>query len=185
MTDVVPVFLVELVVLNLAERLPPEYKSLLYRQAKDLDCHLQFERSDYQLRMCMHTFRNKPYCKRPKCFRCLSRLKHICRLRMHAGKCLNASSSIMSAVIASPDAAVAPLHSEETPARKPLDKLSRMGTIRVSSSSRGRALAVIYKVIREWPSVVSNFDEVPTSKSFSRRDWNSCVTMLTCSAAGT
>ena len=36
MTDVVSVFLVELIVLNLAERLPPEYKGFFYRQTEYL-----------------------------------------------------------------------------------------------------------------------------------------------------
>ncbi len=91
------------------------------------------------------TFRNRPYCRRPKCLRCLSRLRHMCRLRMQAGKCLYAISSIMSALSAPSGPSVAPLHSEDTPAWKPLERLSRIGTRRVSSSNLGRAFAVAYR----------------------------------------
>lgn len=49
----------------------------------------------------------------------------------------------MSAVSCSPFESVEPVdHSDETPARNPCERLSKMGTIRVSSSSLGNAFAV-------------------------------------------
>jgi hypothetical protein len=65
---------------------------------------------------------------------------------MHIGKCFLDSPSTMSAVISSPLAEdVADNHSDETPARKPCERLSRRGTIRVSSSNRDKCFKVTYQ----------------------------------------
>src|SRR5579863_2739828 len=62
---------------------------------------------------------------------------------MHIGKCWRASSSTISARTPSPAFSLV-LHSEPIPAIKPCDRLSRIGSSRVSSSIRGSAFAVIY-----------------------------------------
>lgn len=91
------------------------------------------------------TLRNKPYCKRPKCFKWLSLCRASCNVRMHIGKCFFASPSTMSALISSVLVPTPVAHSEEIPAKKPFDRFSRMGIIRVSSSKRGSSLDVSYK----------------------------------------
>lgn len=61
---------------------------------------------------------------------------------MQSGQCFLAISSIMSAVMASPFSGALE-YSEETPARNPLARWSRIG-VRRSSSRRGKALAAAY-----------------------------------------
>ena len=96
------------------------------------------------VRTSVRALRNRPYCNLPKCFRCRSRVKHSCRLRIHNGKCFLAISSIISAWISSPDD-VELDHSEGIPPRK-CDKLSNIGTNLVSSSMRGSIFAMCYTV---------------------------------------
>lgn len=61
---------------------------------------------------------------------------------MHMGKCCTAKSSTMSAVISPALWLEGSYISDDTPAMNPLDKFSKMGNRRVSSSKRGKALAV-------------------------------------------
>ena len=106
-------------------------------------CRVQTSAYNYhRVRLGHITFKNKPYCSRPECFRSRSLLSTPCKLRMHIGKFFRASSSTISAVIASSPPTGVPFHSEGTPTRKPCERLDKMGTRRESSSRRGRALAV-------------------------------------------
>ncbi len=144
MTDIILVLLVELVILHRTERPSPERNGLVYRQAKYLSPSSSAKHTPH-VNPTPLTFKKSPYCRRPWCFRCLSRLKLSCRWRMHIGKCFRAIPSIMSAVTSSPTASDAEAHSDEMPAKKPCERLSSRGTIRVSSSSRGRCLSVNYR----------------------------------------
>lgn len=61
---------------------------------------------------------------------------------MHMGKCFSAMSSTMSAVTSPLLWFEGSYISDDTPAINPFDRFSKMGNRRVSSSNRGKALAV-------------------------------------------
>jgi len=89
-----------------------------------------------------HALRKRPYSNRLKCGRCFRLRNSSCWYRIHNGKCLRAISSIISAVTPPAVVAVEEPQSKFAPDKKPWDKLFSNGTIRVSSSSRGKAFAV-------------------------------------------
>ena len=140
MSDIVLVLLIEFVVCHLAEGLAPKEEGLFDRQAEDLGSLPRQPRLslvDQPL-----TLRKRPYSNRLKCGRCLRFRNSSCWYRIHRGKCLRAISSIMSAVSSPVLVVVEEPQSKFAPDKKPWDKLFSNGTILVSSSNRGKALAV-------------------------------------------
>lgn len=107
MSNVVPVLLVELVVRDQREGFLPEHDRFFDRESDSLFCEKKRVSRDvvetFQRRML--TFKNRLYCCRPSCLRCLLAFNVSCKLRMQSGKLCLDNSATMSAVIASPSPA--------------------------------------------------------------------------------
>jgi hypothetical protein len=112
------------------------------------------------------TLRNRLYCWRPLNLRWWLVLSVDCKLLAHIGKCFLLKSLTMSAVINSPLPSSGSVYFDDNAPVNPVDKWSRTGRSRSSSSNRGKALAVISN-----PSI--------------KRELNSSTTRLTCNDIGT
>lgn len=175
MANVILVFFVEFVVSNFPYKaFPPENYCFFDRQTNDLFELLAYVGIHNQEPIL--TLRNRPYCNRPKCFKCRSRRRQSCRWRIHNGQCFAAISSIISAVtVPSSPRPSAEVYSEEAliPDKKPRPKWSRTGISLVSSSSLGKAFAVSCRDIGE-----DNRDKQSGRKLYLKSCFQLCLELL-------